>query len=103
MSKVNAVLDRIEAELRGQVDSELIPDHIPLPELAEQVVRGKVRLTAAQMRMLIELLPFHMPKLSAVGVGYMTNNTFAEKLDRAIERSEKAKLIEGRVIDHVQD
>ncbi len=40
MSKVNAVLDRIEAEQRGQVDDELIPDHISLQELAEQVVRA---------------------------------------------------------------
>ena len=46
--------------------------------------------------LLIELLPFYTPKLSAVGVGYMTNNTFVERLDRAIARSERAKLIEGR-------
>ena len=60
---------------------------------------GKVKLTPPQLRMLIELLPFHLPKLSAVGVGYMTNNTFAERLDRAIDRSERAKLIEGRAIE----
>jgi hypothetical protein len=47
-----------------------------------------------QQRMLIELLPFYMPKLSAVSVGYMTNNTFAERLDRA-------KLVEGQVIERV--
>ena len=41
--------------------------------------------------MLIELLPFHLPKLPAVGVGFMTNNTFAERLDRAIERTEATK------------
>jgi hypothetical protein len=95
MSKVNAVLDRIEAEQRGQVDSELIPDHIPLQELAEQVVRGKVTLSPPQMRMLIELLPFYMAKLSAVSVGYMNGADFASRLERAIERSGKApKLIE---------
>jgi hypothetical protein len=27
-------------------------------------------------------LPYENPKLSAVGVGYLTNNTFAERLDR---------------------
>jgi len=54
-----------------------------------------------QQRMLIELLPFYMPKLSAGGVGYMTNNTFAECLNRAIERSDRAKLIEGQVIERV--
>ena len=77
---------------------QTIPDNVPLPELAEQVVRGKVKLSPPQMRMLIELLPFHMPKLSAVGVGYLTSNTFAERLDRAIDRSERAKVIEGHAI-----
>jgi hypothetical protein len=88
------------ADLRSfsEPEHEPIPDNVPLPELAEQVVRGKVRLSPPQMRMLIELLPFHMPKLSAVGVGYMTNNTFAERLDRAIDASERAKLVEGHAI-----
>jgi hypothetical protein len=95
MSKVAAVLDQIEAEQRQAQGVTDIPDNIPLPELAEQVVRGKVKLTPPQMRMLIELLPFHMPKLSAVGVGYMTNATFAERLDQAIERSDRARLIDG--------
>jgi len=81
------------------VSGDLIPDNVPLQELAEQVVRGKVKLTPPQLRMLIELLLFHLPKLSAVGVGYMTNNTFAERLDRAIDRSERAKLIAGRAIE----
>jgi len=46
-------------------------------ELAEQVVRGKVKLGAAEMRMLIKLLPFIAPKLSAIGVGSCTD--FASK------------------------
>ena len=37
--------------------------------------------------------------MSAVAVGYLTNNTFAERLDRAIEASNHAKLIEGKVIE----
>ena len=61
-----------------------------------------MKLTPTQQRMLIKLLPFYMPKLSAVDVGYMTNNTFAERLDRATERSAAArpiKLIEARAIN----
>jgi hypothetical protein len=99
MSKIRAVIDQIEAEQRQSMVCDAIPDNMPLPELAEQVVRGKVKLAPPQLRMLIELLPFYMPKLSAVGVGYMTNDTFAERLERAIVASEKAKLIEGRVIE----
>jgi hypothetical protein len=49
--------------------------------------------------MLIELLPFYMPKLSAVAVGRLTGEDFATRLDRAVEASERAKLIEGRVIE----
>jgi hypothetical protein len=75
---------------------EPIPDDIPLIELADMVVRGKIKLSPPQMRMLIEMLPFVAPKLSAVG--YMREAaTFATRLDRAIERSSRAKLIEARV------
>ena len=80
-----------EQQKKEAVGDEPIPDNIPLAELADQVVRGKVKLSAPQLRMLIELLPFHLPKLSAVGVGYLTHDTFAERLDRAINRTEAAK------------
>jgi len=50
MNKVTAVLDQIEAEQR-QSATELIPDSVPIAELAEQVVRGKVKLTPMQQRM----------------------------------------------------
>ena len=80
-----------EQQKKEAVGDEPIPDNIPLAELADQVVRGKVKLSAPQLRMLIELLPFHLPKLSAVGVGYMTNDTFAEPPDRAIDRTEATK------------
>ena len=85
-------------KVKEEPTPEPIPDHIPLPELAEQVVRGKVKLSPSQQRMLIELLPFYMPKLSSVGIGYMTNDTFAERLERALQRSERAMLIEGHAI-----
>jgi hypothetical protein len=81
---------------------ETIPDDIPLPELAEQVVRGKRKLSPAQMRMLIELLPYVRPKLTAVAVGHLTGEDFYNRLERAINRSERAKLIDARVV-HVED
>ena len=101
MSKIAAVLDQIEAEQRQQA-GDAIPDNIPLPELAEQVVRGKVKLSQSQLIMLIELLPFHMPQLSAVAVGRLTGEDFANRLDRAVDASNRAKvvkMIEAQVVD----
>jgi hypothetical protein len=48
--------------------------------------------------MLIELLPYYAPKLTAVGISYLRPG-FAERLERAIAASERAKLIEGTVIE----
>lgn len=48
------------------------------------------------MRMLIEMLPYIAPKLSAVAVGYVTAEDFSSRLERALNRSERARLIEVR-------
>ena len=62
-----------------------------------------MKLTPMQQRMLIELLPFYIPpKLQAVGVGHSTNDTFAERLERAI-RASSAKLIEAKVIENTKE
>jgi hypothetical protein len=90
-------IDRLESS-----EADPIPDDISLPELAEQVVRGKIKLSPPQMRMLIELLPYHSPKLTAVAVGHLKAQDFYSRLDRAIERSERARLIEGRA-EHISE
>jgi hypothetical protein len=65
---------------RGRTNPPTIPDDVPLIELADMVVRGKVKLSPAQQRMLIEMLPFVAPKLTAVA--YMREaDTFAMRLD----------------------
>jgi hypothetical protein len=83
----------------AEPEGETIPDDIPLPELAEQVVRGKRKLSPAQMRMLIELLPYVRPKLTAVAVGHMTGDSFYNRLERAINRSNNAKVIEHQAVE----
>ena len=80
-------------------EAEPIPDDISIPELAEQVARGKRKLSAQQMRMLVELLPYYSPKLTAVAVGHLTSQDFYSRLDRAVERSDRARLIDGRAIE----
>jgi len=80
-------------------EPEPIPDDIPILELAEQVVRGKRKLSREQMRMLIELLPYYAPKLTAITVGALNGQDFYNRLERAILRSERARLIDGRVVE----
>jgi hypothetical protein len=94
----------------NQVDA--IPDDVSITELAEDVVRGKRKLSQPQLRMLIELLPYYAPKLTAIAYGHMKDRDFAVRLDRAIERQDKTNggrsllpsndplFIEARVIEH---
>jgi len=56
-----------------------------------------------RMRAAIEAMPFETPRITAVAVGWATGNDFATRLDRAVDDSNRAKLIEGRVIDEAQD
>ena len=97
--KLAAILDQLEAQQR---QSSVIPDDIPLLELADSVVRGKMELSPPQMRLLIELLPYHAPKLTAVATAALDGNSFGELLDRAIARQERAKqpppIIEAKAL-----
>jgi hypothetical protein len=83
-------LELFEAKQQHSV----IPKGTTAPELADMVMRGEVKLSPQQMRAMIELLPFHAPKLSAMAVSSLSANDFAKALDRCIERS--AKVIEHR-------
>ena len=64
---------------------------------------GKRVLSPPQMRMLIELLPYYAPKLTAVAVGWQKGEDFYSRLDRAVEASERAKLIEAKVIENTKE
>ena len=62
------------------------------------VVRGKIKLSPAQMRILSEMLPFVAPNSPAIG--YVREaDTFATRLERAIERANGARLIEARAVE----
>jgi hypothetical protein len=83
-----SILDQVPT-----VQDEIIPDDIPLMKLADSVVRGKIKLSPQQQRMLIEMLPYTAPKLSATAIATMDGQTFAEALDRCIERSKGPVLL----------
>jgi hypothetical protein len=83
------------------VQDEVIPDNIPLMELADRVVRGKIKLSPSQQRMLIEMLPYIAPKLSATAIATMDGKSFAEALDRCIERSKGPTLLNGTAVEEL--
>ena len=55
------------------------------------------------MRKQLSQLVLRVRAFSVVAVGYVTGNDFASRLERAVAASEKAKLIDGRVIDEARD
>jgi hypothetical protein len=75
-----------------------LPEDVGALRLLQMVYRGELKVSPQQMRAAIESLPFEAPKLTAIALSSMTAQDFASRLDRAVERSEKARLIEGKVI-----
>jgi hypothetical protein len=68
------------------------PENVSALTLLQMVYRGALKVSPQQMRAAIESLPYE--KLFAMAVTSMSANDFAKALDRCIERSSKAKLIE---------
>ena len=93
LATVDAELAELEAEQQGP----LLPDNITALPLLQMAYRGQVQLTPQQMRAAIESLPYETPKLSATAIATMDGKTFAEALDRAIERSRGPALLNGPV------
>jgi len=67
--------------------------------LLQKVYRSPRQPMSRRMRAAIEALPFETPKLTAVAVGQLHGEDFYARLERALQRSNGARLIEGRVID----
>jgi hypothetical protein len=89
---INAVLDRIETQQR---DLDRVEGETAL-ELLQAVYRDQRQPLPVRIRCATEALPYENPKLSAVAVGYMSADSFAARLDKAIARS-GVKLIEAKV------
>jgi hypothetical protein len=97
---VDEVLNRIEQQ---KVEPEL-PEGIMALPLLQMAYRGQVKLTPQQARCAIEALPYETPKLSAAAIGLFDGQSFAEALDRCIERSgiskPRSSLPPPKVIEH---
>ena len=89
---------RLDLRSFREPEEPSLPKDIRALELLQMVYRGEAKATPQQMRAAIECLPFEEPKLSAMAVTAMDPNSFARALDRAIECSNGARLIEGHAI-----
>jgi hypothetical protein len=98
----------IEAHQKRLESMDVIPDDMTILEMAEAIARGKIKPSQMQMRMLIELLPYYAPKLSAVAHAALSGSDFATMLDRALKRSMSGmppsalpspKVIEGEQVE----
>jgi ParB-like chromosome segregation protein Spo0J len=87
---------RTELETTGQIDQL---EKTTGADGKSRKRKGKPKGSGSgRMRAAIEALPFETPRVSAVAVGYLTGADFATRLERAVEASNRAKLIEGRVL-----
>ena len=79
------------------------PTHYAKNERAEAPARTQGLRTLIHTRYactMARVVVQDSPKLTAVAVGHLTGQDFYNRLEQAIDRSERAKLIEGRVIEH---
>ena len=75
----------------------MLPEGTTAKQALEMVYRGLIELTPQQMRAAIELLPYENPKLSATAIATMDGQTFAEALERCIQRSKGPPMLNGPV------
>jgi len=92
---VDGMLDQIGAEISDEI-IELAPGEISL-DLLRRVYRSTQQPMSLRMRAAIEALPFEVPKLSTTAIATMDGQSFAEALDRAIQRSNSPPLLNGPV------
>ena len=78
-------------------EQPVLPEGTSAKEALRMVYRGEIVLSPQQMRAAIESLPYETPKLSATAIATMDGKTFAEALERAIERSKGPPRLNGPV------
>jgi hypothetical protein len=66
-------------------------------DFLQRIYRSTQQPMSLRMRAAIEALPFEKPKLSATAIAAFDGQTFAEALERCIERSKSPVLLNGPV------
>ena len=68
-------------------------------QLLQTIYRDRKQPLNVRVRCAIEALPFEVPKLSATAIATMDGQSFAEALDRCIERSKLPPMLNGPVVE----
>jgi hypothetical protein len=90
-----ATVDGALAELEEEEELvELAPGEASL-DFLQRIYRSTQQPMSLRMRAAIEALPFEVPKLSATAIATMDGKSFAEALERCIERSHSPPRLNG--------
>ena len=103
MNEITPTFARAAASAVDQPEIiELAPAETSLTFL-QKIYRSTKQPMSRRLRAAIEALPHEHPRLGAVAVGSMNGEDFAKMLDRAIERSGRARQIEGSAIEPMNE
>jgi hypothetical protein len=84
------MLERLLSEM--EENRLTLPKDVGAHEVLQMVYRGEIAVTPQQLSAAKEAIAYEKPKLTAVATAELDGNSFAELLDKAIERQERAKL-----------
>jgi hypothetical protein len=96
-----ATVDGALAELEEEEELvELAPGEVSL-DFLQRIYRSTQQPMSTRMRAAIEALPFEKPKLSATAIASIDGATFAQALERCIERSRNPPMLNSpKTIEH---
>ena len=95
LATVEAALAKLEEE------EPTVPEGETSLLLLQAIYKDKKQPLNVRVRCAIESLPFEVPKLSATAIATMDGKSFAEALERAIERSKGPLMLNGPTIEQL--
>ena len=97
------MLATVDAALAELEQEPVVPEGESSLQLLQAIYRDKKQPLNVRVRCAIEALQYEVPKLSATAVATLDGKSFAEALERAIERSKSpVPLLNGPIIEHEQ-
>ena len=82
------ILDRMEQ----QSEHVVLPEGTTARQFMQMVMRGEIDPDPKQFNAAKVLIEYEEPRLSAVAVGHLDQNSFAQALERCLARSAQAHL-----------